>query len=250
MFAALVPLAIAAAVIIPRAPRRPIRAPRLPVSRPVAVVTVAAVALVAAVSAVALLEGKPENSSPARGADPSRLGSIDTNRYRYWEVALDSFADNPVTGLGSGGFFTEWLMQRDRVDRSGDAHSLYLETAAELGVVGLVVLAMFAGGVIAALVRLYRLNRGAVAGLAGGLAAWGLHAGMDWDWEMPAATLPALLLAAGAIACHEEDAMRPHSASESAAETDGAVRATLDGEPVAAPFAPQPAGADLRSSGN
>jgi hypothetical protein len=153
-----------------------------------------------------------------------------------------------VKGLGSGGFLTEWLMQRDRVDRSGDAHSLYLETAAELGIVGAVVLLMFVGGVIAAVVRLHRLNRGAVAGVAGGLAAWGLHAGMDWDWEMPAATLPALLLAAAAIAWREEDALLSERPDASDAQADRAVRATLDGEPVAAPLAPQSTGTELRSS--
>ena len=44
----------------------------------------------------------------------------------------------------------------------------------------------------------------AATGLAAGLAAWACHAGLDWDWEMPAVTLPALLLAAAAIAWSEE----------------------------------------------
>ncbi len=52
-------------------------------------------------------------------------------------MAAQNFADNPVKASGSGGFQVEWLKNEDRVDASGDAHSLYLETAAELGVVGL-----------------------------------------------------------------------------------------------------------------
>ena len=32
------------------------------------------------------------------------------------------------------------------------------------------------------------------------LAAWAVHAGIDWDWEMPAVTLPALAMAACAAA--------------------------------------------------
>ena len=34
------------------------------------------------------------------------------------------------------------------------------------------------------------------AGLIAALALWAVHAGVDWDWEMPALTLVALLIAA------------------------------------------------------
>ena len=54
------------------------------------------VVAVAGAAAVAVLEGKPEGTSPARGADPERLRSIDTNRYRYWDVALEAWADQPL----------------------------------------------------------------------------------------------------------------------------------------------------------
>ena len=74
---------------------------------------------------------------PRAGADPARLGSIDTNRYRYWEVALETWADDPMRGRGlrrlpgrvAASSATAWTSP-------GDAHSLYIETAAELGLVG------------------------------------------------------------------------------------------------------------------
>jgi hypothetical protein len=90
------------------------------------------------------------------------------------------------------------------VDQAADAHSLYVETLAELGVVGLGLLLLFLGGVAWGLVRLHRLDAGAAAGLAAALAAWAIHAGLDWDWEMPALTLMALLLGAAALAWSEE----------------------------------------------
>jgi hypothetical protein len=31
------------------------------------------------------------------------------------------------------------------------------------------------------------------------MAAFAVHAGVDWDWELPAVTLPVLLLAAAAV---------------------------------------------------
>ena len=67
-----------------------------------------------------------------------------------------------------------------------DAHSLYLETLAELGLVGFALLALLIGGVAVTARR---------AGPAAALAAWALHAGVDWDWELPALTLVAIVLA-------------------------------------------------------
>jgi hypothetical protein len=204
MLAAVVLLAIVAAAIVIREPRRDWREPSLRVSRPAAVLTLSVVALLLAAIAYTALEGRPQGISPERTVGAERLGSVDSNRYRYWQVALESWADRPLIGLGSGGFRAAWLKERDRVDQSADAHSLYIETAAELGIVGLGLLALFFGGVAWGLVRLYRSEAAAAAGPAAALAAWAIHAGLDWDWEMPALTLMALLLGAGAVAWSED----------------------------------------------
>jgi O-antigen ligase len=204
MLVALIALAVAAAIIAPQVPRRPIRLPSLGVSRPATVLGISIALLVVGGLVLAATEGKPEGTSPVRGATPARLGSVDSNRYRYWQEAGKTFTRHPLIGIGSGGFQVEWLKVKNRFDASGDAHSLYLETAAELGVVGLAILLLFLGGVAGAVVRLYRVNRGPAAGLAAGLAVWAFHAGLDWDWEMPAVSLPALLLAAAAIAWSDE----------------------------------------------
>ncbi len=215
MLLALVVLSAAAAIAVPRAPRRELPFPRIPTVRARTLLVGAAVALVALGLALAAFDAKPEGISPAPGADPARLSSIDTNRYRYWDVAARSFAAQPVLGLGSGGFFVEWLKERDRVDRSGDAHSLYLETLAELGVVGFAFLLMFVGGIVAAVVRLHRLDAAAATGPGAALVTWAAHAGIDWDWEMPAVTLPALLLGAAAIAWYEEQSAVERSVTAS-----------------------------------
>jgi hypothetical protein len=200
MFVGLAVLSLAAAAVVWRRPRRTLRVPPLPVSRSAAVLTAGAAIVVAGVVAVAVLDGTPKGSSPTSGADPARLGSVDTNRYRYWDVAIQTWAHHPVNGLGSGGFLVEWLKQRKRDDTSADAHSLYLETGAELGIVGVVFLAMFLGGIGTGVVRLYRLDPDSATGLAAILAAFAVHAGLDWDWEMPAVTLVALLAGAAALA--------------------------------------------------
>ena len=204
MLGVLLALALGAAFLAPRTPRRSLELPALPGPRPAVVAVGAIVVAVAAALVVAAYEGKPDAASPATGADPGRLSSIESNRYRYWEVALDVFTEHPLSGVGSGGFAVEWLKRPDRPDAARDAHSLYLETVAELGLVGLTLLLLFFGAIAVAGSRLYRLDPRAAAGPVAALAAWGLHTGLDWDWEMPAVTLTALLLAATLVAWGEE----------------------------------------------
>jgi hypothetical protein len=45
-----------------------------------------------------------------------------------------------------------------------------------------------------------RLDPRLAAGPAAALAAFGFHTGLDWDWEMPALTLVAVLLAGVVVA--------------------------------------------------
>jgi O-Antigen ligase len=229
MLGTLLALATAAATLVVRQPRRELRAPTLPVSRPAVVLTLSAVALLVAAIGATALEGEPRGISPQETTSAERFGSIDSNRYRYWRVAAESWADHPLIGLGSGGFLAEWRKQRDRVDESADAHSLYVETAGELGVIGLGALLLFLGGVGAAAVRLYRRNPAAATGLAAGLAAWAVHTGLDWNWEMPAVTLQALLLAAAVVAWSEagDSIVRDPSAADRTRRRDYDARPQL-----------------------
>jgi hypothetical protein len=157
-------------------------------ARPLAVAT-----LVLALAATAVLAAQVERADTT-GA--SRLASVQSNRYEYWKVAARSFADHPLIGVGAGGFQAEWLRERPFREGVRDAHSLYLETAAELGIVGLALLALLFGGIAAAARRALP----ALAGSVAALAAWALHAGLDWDWEMPALTLVAIVLAGHLLA--------------------------------------------------
>ena len=119
-----------------------------------------------------------------------------SNRYEYWRVALGAFRDDPLTGTGSGGFRVVWLQERPIRETVRDAHSLEFEVAAELGLVGLRraradVRRRGGRGPAGA-----RLRTGPLAaGSAAALVVWVLHASIDWDWQMPAVTLPALILA-------------------------------------------------------
>jgi hypothetical protein len=115
----------------------------------------AAAVLAVGVVGVVLAQDGGE-ARPAFGADAGRLGSVETNRGAYWRVAAATAAEHPLTGTGAGGWRVEWLRERRIAEAAKDAHSLPLETAAELGIVGLAALLALLGGVagsVAAAVR-------------------------------------------------------------------------------------------------
>jgi hypothetical protein len=158
-----------------------------------------ATALVAAmlVVPVAIAAGSdtPSSVDPRFGSSTSRLASADSPRYEYWRVAIESFADHPVQGVGAGGFAVEWLRERKEANPARDAHSLPIETLAELGLLGGVALALMATGVALCTRRVLRADPALAAGPAAALVAYAFHASIDWDWEMPALSLVAVALA-------------------------------------------------------
>jgi hypothetical protein len=217
MLAVLVALGAAAALLARReaSAERPPGGALHPRHRMLATAGVGVV-LLGALLAAAAFESKPESRSPAFGANPQRLQSLDSNRYSYWRVALDTFADRPLQGRGSGAFVVEWLQHRDVDDPTREPHSLYLGTLAELGLVGFAALVALLWGVAAAARRVWRANPGLAAGPAAALVLWAAHAGIDWDWEMPALTLIALALAGAMIGWSELPALLRATASERA----------------------------------
>jgi O-antigen ligase len=88
-----------------------------------------------------------------------------------------------------------------------DAHSLYLETLAEIGPLGLLlVLAVLGMPLVAA----RRSRRGlATATLPAAYVAFLLHAGIDWDWEMPIVMLAGLACAAALLLASRNRELAP-----------------------------------------
>src|SRR5919198_945850 len=109
-------------------------------------------------------------------------GLFGANRPHYWHVAWHEVELNPVLGSGAGTFERYWLIYRPVGSFARDAHSLYLETLAELGPIGL-------GLLLAALGLPLLVLRGRrdpmLATAAAGYVAYLIHTGVDWDWELP-----------------------------------------------------------------
>jgi O-antigen ligase len=159
----------------------------------------------AALGAAASTERRTVARTPPEGATATRLTALGSHRYEYWKVALRTFADHPFHGVGSGGFAVVWLRERKQGESAQDAHSLYLETAAELGLVGLAALALMLVGVALSAHAALRRDPRLTAAWCAALAAWALHAALDWDWEMPAVTLVALVLSGAVLAAADDE---------------------------------------------
>ena len=134
-------------------------------------------------------------------AAASRITRTETNRGHYWRVALDAFRHHPLDGVGSGSFAAEWRLHRGKDSPALDAHSLYIETLAELGIVGALLLGGFLAAVAIGTVRALGASprNPTVVAAASVLGTFAVHAGLDWDWEMPAVSLVPLILAAAVL---------------------------------------------------
>ena len=159
-----------------------------------------ALGLITAGLALAIVVGAKEGSGhpPASGA--TRLTTLQSNRYAYWRVALRAFGNEPLRGVGAGGWSVYWLRYRPFTESAQDAHSLPLQTMAELGLVGVVLLGTFLAGVGLAARDGMRSAPELAAGPIAGFVVWVAHQPLDWDWQMPALTLVAMVLAGQLVA--------------------------------------------------
>ena len=128
-------------------------------------------------------------NTAAVGSDPAvRLTTTGGTRKAVWDSALDAFDAHPWGGVGPGTFEFWWAHHATVRQFTRDAHSLYLEQLAELGVPGLLALLAFLGTVLwLALRTRWRARRSSDVAAATALCAVGVvflvQAGIDWLWE-------------------------------------------------------------------
>lgn len=141
---------------------------------------------------------KRPNSGPGEGHQ--RLGSVaGESRYQFWSAAVREDRTKPLTGTGSGTFEYWWSRDGTTGETVHDAHSLYLQTLGELGIVGLLLLGSFLlailGGGAVAVVRAGPLQRPWLAAALAGCVAFCVTASFDWTWQIPVLPVALLLLA-------------------------------------------------------
>ena len=139
-----------------------------------------------------------------------------SGRYQFWSAAIDAFKAHPIDGIGAGGYEAYWDRHGSLSVPVRDAHSLFIESMAELGLVGLLIVLGFLGvAIVAGSRRAPTRSPGAVVGAALAVLATGmLSAAIDWTWELPACfglVVLAMAVLTGPATLEVEGAMRPPS---------------------------------------
>ena len=124
-------------------------------------------------------------------------------RYQFWSTGMDAFAEEPIAGLGAGGYEAYWNQNGSLPIPIREGHSLFVETLAELGIIGIALVLLFLGAAAVTGVRRLDLSdepaedppSAAGAALAV-LAAGTVAASIDWLWEFPAVFVPVVVAAA------------------------------------------------------
>jgi O-Antigen ligase len=133
-------------------------------------------------------------------SDPSHLVSTNSgNRWVWWQEALGAWSDRPLQGYGAGSFPVTHLMYRQNELPVRQPHNVPIQFLAETGFVGTM---LWIGAMVLLLLAAANRVRGLPAGrqrdmgaaLLGAGIAWTLHTVYDWDWDIPGATLPALIM--------------------------------------------------------
>jgi hypothetical protein len=125
-------------------------------------------------------------------------------RVELWQAAWSDSRAHPLLGSGAGSYERWWLRHRPGTLKVRNAHSLFLETLAELGPVGLALLLLAIATPLVVAVRRRSTPFAAVAGAA--LAAYVVHAAIDWDFQLPAVTLLGLMCGAAVLSAARPEA--------------------------------------------
>jgi O-Antigen ligase len=125
-------------------------------------------------------------------------------RSQFWGVAIDAFGEDPLGGHGAGTYKFSWDLLRDIDKPVTEAHSLYLEAFAELGLIGGLLTLAMVGAVLWIGFSAWRAARGPErelhAALVAVLLAFAVGAAIDWFWEVAGITFVFFLLAGVVVA--------------------------------------------------
>ena len=166
------------------------------------------VALLAAFALVAgIFASDPVRRFETFRASPEELESLDSGdfvtahllsgsgsgRWQFWTASIDQWRETSVVGDGAGSYEHWWAEHASFPYFLKDAHSLYLETLGELGLVGFIlVLALALAGVAVGVRRSLQSSgepRVTTAALTSLFVAYAAAAGFDWIWELTAVSV-------------------------------------------------------------
>lgn len=139
-------------------------------------------------------------------------------RNEFWRVALDAFSEKPLLGHGAGTYVFSWDQLRHVSMPVHDAHSLYLEAFAELGVVGGLLVLALVGTLLWTGFAAWRdaggPRRELHAVLFAAMLAFAVGAAIDWLWEIAALGAVFFLAAGAAVAARVGQLARARDEAE------------------------------------
>ncbi len=140
-----------------------------------------------------------------------RFSSASGNgRYQYWSASVDAGKGDPLTGIGPGTWEFLWAKDGTLPGFVRDAHSLYLETFAELGLPGLLLICSLVGVAVVGGVRRTRRaepsQRVALAGASASIITFAAAAALDWSWELPVIPVAVMLIIGAVLTCERDPA--------------------------------------------
>jgi len=123
-------------------------------------------------------------------------------RHDFYRVAVDAFEEEPLAGNGAGAYQFSWVKLRSLATPVHNAHSLYLEAFAELGLIGGLLVLGMVGFLLWTGLSAWRHSSGIArernAALLAAALAVAVGMGIDWFWEI-AALGAVFFLASGAL---------------------------------------------------
>ena len=123
-------------------------------------------------------------------------------RHDFYRVAIDAFGEKPVAGNGAGSYQFSWVKLRSLATPVHNAHSLYLEAFAELGLIGGLLVLGMVGFLLWTGLSAWRHSSGIAqernAALLAVALALAVAMAIDWFWEI-AALGAVFFLAGGAL---------------------------------------------------
>ena len=145
--------------------------------------------------------------------DPSRLTKVGSVRAKYWQEAFKIFDANPWKGVGAGGYVVARTKYRTSNLTVRHAHGFVVQTAADLGVIGLVLISLLTVSWLFAARRTLQVprrlafrtdpelsaaataERAGLAAMAAIVVTFGVHSFIDWTWYVPGNVVVGLLCA-------------------------------------------------------
>ena len=157
-------------------------------------------------------------SDPEIAADPTkRYASLDAAaRIGLWEIAFENWREHPFSGTG-GDTYQVVFEERDE-EGLGDVlhpHSMWMSLLSDTGVFAFLAFAAFSAGLLAlAIYNAFSVarsgrSRALIAGCAAAATAYLISSSIDWNWYIPASTLPFFALAAVAAGMRTGTARKP-----------------------------------------